>query len=505
MDSVDHSKKKLDFMRPTFLEPEIKIPCRTMNTNNKLEQSSESVSSHQISQKSNFADDEDSHGSETLALATVTIEKVSVFLRVKPTEEIPELYNFQETTVAVKGNQLNQLTCTERQYTFSSILNQQTDQKTVYDRTVRATLEDPFSSTGAVFAGYGVSNSGKTYTILGEKSAGIVPRALTQIFSEYHGHIAEYPCIKVINDQITILSDQQVEYELDMTSQYLREARKTIKRKVNEGWIEGIKEDHQFKTKSNTIEYQKVYVWISFVEIHNEKLIDLFKPQKGGTGFQHSLKIISNNHNSYVHGLTWLHVSSVENALELLQHGLRRVNYAATGMNAHSSRSHTIFMINLVSECDSTYEFSCYKFCDLAGAERVNKTKNVGERVKEAGGINTSLMVLGKCLEAVQESQKPGVKKSDTRVPVRESKLTFLLQSSLLGLEKFVMIVNILPSLEYFNENINVLHFGSIANRIITRKTNARKISRGSSRYTYFMQHAVNSPKMNSSLVFDES
>lgn len=494
-----NSKKKLDFSRPTFDEPDFKIP-------RSHEQSNESDLSHNPSEKADFADDEESsRDSESSAASSITTEKVSVYLRLKPTKEIPDVYKFDETLskVTVQGNQANNLTSIERQYTFSSIFKDDTDQKAVYNKTVRSILQDPFASTGTVFACYGVSNSGKTYTILGEKSPGIVPRALTQLFCEYNDHIAQFPCIKVINDQITILSDEQVELEMDMKKDFIKEARKIHKGKLDNDWIEMIKEDHQFAAKQSTVDYQQVYIWISFVEIHNEKLIDLFKQQKDS--LPHPLKIISNNHNSYVHGLTWLHVSSIDNAFELLQHGLRRIKYAATGVNAHSSRSHTIFNINLISECDSNFEFTCYKFCDLAGAERISKTGNVGERLKETGGINSSLMVLGRCLEAVQESQKPGVKKNEIRVPVRESKLTFLLQSSLLGREKFVMIVNLLPSLECFSENINVLHFGSIANRIVTRKLNARKYSRGSSRYTYFMQHAVGSPKMNSSLILEES
>lgn len=498
------TKKKLDFTRPTFGEPEFKFPCREITNQQNLEQWNRNKTQNE---KSGFADDEEesSRDSDTSSLVSVCVDKVSVYLRLKPTlEEIPKVYTFDEdnNNVILVGSQLHQLTSIERQYTFTSILNQTTDQKTVYDSCVRPILTDPFSSMGSVFASYGVSNSGKTYTILGEKSAGIVPRALTQIFSEFHGHIAQYPCIKVINDQITILDDKLVEAEMDISSEFF----KANKGKVIDTWIEDIRSEHQFEPKKLSADYQKVYIWISFVEIYNEKMIDLLKSSKGtnSSTAQHKLRIISNNKNSYVLGLTWIHVSTIENAIELLQHGLRRVNYASTGMNAHSSRSHTIFNINMISECDTSYQFSSYKFCDLAGAERISKTGNVGDRLKEAGGINTSLLVLGRCLEAVQHSQKPGAKKDI--VPVRESKLTFLLQSSLMGREKFVMIVNLLPTLECFEENINVLHFGSIANKITTRKTEARKFPRCSSRYTYFMQHAVNSPKMNSSLMaFDDS
>lgn len=502
-----HSKKNLNFFRPTFEGPEFKLPCIDLRNQAASEQSHKK---RIYSEKSGFADDEDesSRDSDSSSINSVAVDKVAVYLRLKPTgEEIPKSYTFDEDTnnVILIGNQLNQLTNIERQYTFTSILGQSADQKTVYDSCVRSVLADPFSSTGAVFSSYGVSNSGKTFTILGEKAAGgVVPRALVQIFSEYEGHIAQFPRIKcsVANDQITSLDPDQVVLEMEILHEVLGE-NKQIRAKLTNNWIADIKKDHQFIPKQTT-DYQQVYIWISFVEIYNEKIIDLFKGSKGATSSAAlpSLRIIANNRNPFILGLTWICVANIENALELLQVGLRRVNYASTGINAHSSRSHNVFTINMISECDSNYEFSSYKFCDLAGAERISKTGNVGERLKEAGGINTSLHVLGRCLEAVQHNQKPAAKKEI--IPVRESKLTFLLQSSLTGREKFVMIVNLLPNLECFEENINVLHFGSIANKITTRKAEVRKFSRRS-RYSYFMQHAVSSPKMNSSLVFNES
>lgn len=423
------------------------------------------------------------------------------FQDIKP---IPNIYSFKQNSVILRFQN-----AVERQYTFTSILEQKTDQKTLYDTCIREVLRNPFHSAGAVFASYGVSNSGKTYTILGDKSTnlGIVPRALVQIFSEFKSQIAPFPCVKVVHDAISILNDCQVEMEITASMDYLEEARSFVKGKhPQESWVGSILEEHSFVPKTTT-QLQQIFVWISFLEIYNEKIIDLFQPQKTSQenfSVKRALRIISNNRNSYVHGLTWLHVGSLEKALELLQAGVRRVNYAATGMNKHSSRSHTVFTINIIAENDLNYEFSSYKFCDLAGAERISKTGNIGERVKEAGGINSSLMVLGKCLEAVQHNQKPGINKKDI-VPVRESKLTFLLQSSLMGREKFVMICNLLPTNECFEENINVLHFGSIANKIITRKAEVKKYSRISSRYTYFMKNVANSPKLNLSLAFDDS
>lgn len=487
-------------------EPEFKVPCRDA-TNPK---------GRQYSTKSNLADDEESltdsvdYDSDTSMASTAVRETVNVYLRLKPTAaDIPDVYDFIEEQNVVRLREIQ----SHRSYKFTSILNQEMDQQTVYESCVRPLLEDPFASQGAVFASYGVSNSGKTYTILGEKDAGLVPRALTQIFTEYGNQIASYPCIKIVNDQISVLNDEQVNQEINASMDFLMESRRLHKGKlIYDTWKKDtIRSEHDFKPKENSGMAKPIYIWISFLEIYNDKIIDLFQlaslNAKGNAKSKPQsppLHIISNNGNPYVLRLTWLSVSKIEDALELLQHGLRSVNFAATNLNAHSSRSHTIFTINMISEYGDDYEFTSFKFCDLAGAERSSKTGNGGDRLKETGGINTSLLVLGRCLEAVQHNQKAGLnKKNEKNIPFRDSKITTLLQSSLRGRENFVMIVNLLPTIECFEENKNVLHFGSIASEIIVRKNEPRKFSQKSTRYSYFLQQALNSPKVNTSSMLE--
>lgn len=384
-------KQKLDFNRTTFAEPEIKLPIKDIT--NKIDWSMKPDKFNE--------DDESSHDSEISSSSTTVKETINVFLRLKPCD-IPDHYRFDRDTVILKGVQpAYQQQTVERMYKFTSIMNSDTDQATVYNSCVRPILSEPFSSQGAVFSTYGVSNSGKTYTILGENEAGLVPRALAQIFTQFEKQIAVYPCIKVEKDDIAILNDGQVEEEINATQDYLAESRKLSKGMLMfESWTKAIKEDHQFESKESTLVPQQIYIWLSFLEIYNEKMIDLFNRQKSGSTATNGrpLKIFSNHQNSFVQGLTWLSVSNLGDALELLQHGLRQVNYAATGLNAHSSRSHTVFTINIISECDLSYELSSYKFCDLAGAERISKTGAEGERLKEAGGINNSLLVLGRCV-----------------------------------------------------------------------------------------------------------
>lgn len=455
---------------------------------------------------SSFADDEESLQdlSDCDSSAVKTEENVSVFLRIRPTSsEQSNLYVIDtekhKVIIPQMANAtLNSTKSTEKHFSFTSIMSEDVDQVAIYDKIVRPILNHPFEIRGATFATYGVSSSGKTYTILGEASAGLVPRAITQIFTEYDSLISEYPCVKITNDKVDAMNDDLVLQELDNVKEFLTESRKLFKGKSRPWKYENIVSEHKFHALESAEHYSRIFIWVSLVEIYNDKITDLLSTQKGT---QRVLKIFSNAGNSYVHGATWLYVANIKDAFEILNHGLNRVSYGATGINSKSSRSHTIFTINVIAEISIGIEFqlSSFKFCDLAGAERLKKTGNVGVQLKETGGINSSLLVLGRCLEGVFQNQlKVNKRQAEAVIPVRDSKLTLLLQSSLFGHEKFVMIVNLFPTAEFYEENLNVLKFGSIANQIVVKKSELRKFKRQSTRYSFF-NNDITSPVKNSS------
>lgn len=489
-ENMPHCIQKLDFDRETFFRRDSASSSELFNTVN--------------------IDDGESSGSLESINKDKEIERIHVHLRLRPTiqqEQLCYRVDAENCKLIVKDqlnyNNLNK-DITEKHYKFTSILDENVDQIEVYEKAVKPILNDPFNEGGATFLTYGCSSSGKTYTILGNKSPGLVPRAISQIFYEYQSSIiGQIPFAKIFNDNVKLLDDDEVNCERKLTNDYLTENRKlnTIDQKkikeLQNSWIDSIPIHHDFQSKEFDA-LTHMIIWISFVEIYNEKIIDLLDMKKQVSNTLRPLKIFSNNGNSYIRGLTNLNVTSAEDALEILQYGLRRVNYAATGINPNSSRSHTIFTISLISVSEGTYQSSVFKFCDLAGAERIKKTGNVGDRLKEAGGINNSLLVLGRCLEIVHHNQKLS-KNTESKVPVRDSKLTFLLQSSLLGLEKFVMIVNILPKVEFFEENLNVLNFAAIATQIVVQKNTIQKRTKRNSRYSFFTNHQINVIKANSS------
>ncbi|XP_042749616.1 kinesin-like protein KIF20B [Lagopus leucura] len=105
-----------------------------------------------------------------------------------------------------------------------------------------------------------------------------------------------------------------------------------------------------------------------------------------------------------------------------------------------------------------------FSLCDLAGSERYTKTHNEGDRLKESGNINTSLLTLNKCISALRISQQSKVQQ---HIPFRESKLTHFLQGFFSGKGKIHMLVNISQCASAYDETFNVLRFSALAQKVI--------------------------------------
>ena len=144
---------------------------------------------------------------------------------------------------------------------------------------------------------------------------------------------------------------------------------------------------------------------------------------------------------------------------------------AATGMNEGSSRSHSVFSITVYQRDTTNNVKKTGKLIliDLAGSEMVKKTNATGQQLDEAKTINKSLSALGQVINALTDS-------SATHVPYRDSKLTRVLQDSLGGNSKTVLIVAASPAVYNTMETISTLRFGARAKNIENKaKVNATR------------------------------
>ncbi|KAJ1696848.1 hypothetical protein LUZ63_005360 [Rhynchospora breviuscula] len=197
----------------------------------------------------------------------------------------------------------------------------------------------------------------------------------------------------------------------------------------------------------------------SFLEIYNEQIFDLLDPTSTNLQIREDLK-----KGVHVENLTEVTVSSARDAMQQLIQGAASRKVAATNMNRVSSRSHSIFTCIIESKWEIQgiihRRFARLNLVDLAGSERQKSSGAEGERLKEATNINKSLSTLGLVIMNLVSNKK------SVHVPYRDSKLTFLLQDSLGGNSKTLMIANISPSYCCALETLSTLKFAQRAKYI---------------------------------------
>ena len=201
----------------------------------------------------------------------------------------------------------------------------------------------------------------------------------------------------------------------------------------------------------------------SFLEIYNENVRDLLGKDQSRTC---DLKEDPDK-GVYVKDLTTFVVKSVAEIRKLHEVGKKNRSVGATLMNADSSRSHSIFTVTIETsevnegeaEEDAHIRVGKLNMVDLAGSERQAKTGSTGNRLKEATKINLSLSALGNVISALVDGKS-------SHIPYRDSKLTRLLQDSLGGNTKTVMIANLGPADYNFDETMSTLRYANRAKNI---------------------------------------
>ncbi|NWT02959.1 KIFC3 protein, partial [Mionectes macconnelli] len=192
-------------------------------------------------------------------------------------------------------------------------------------------------------------------------------------------------------------------------------------------------------------------ITVSAAEIYNESLRDLLgkEPQE-----KLEIKLCPDGSGQlYVPGLTEFRVQSVEDINKVFEFGhVKRVT-ECTNLNEHSSRSHALLIITVRGLDRSTGLRTTGKLnlVDLAGSERVGRSGAEGSRLREAQHINKSLSALGDVIYALRSRQG--------HVPFRNSKLTYLLQDSLSGDSKTLMMVQVSPAEKNTSETLCSLKF----------------------------------------------
>ncbi|XVF45199.1 hypothetical protein PTKIN_Ptkin02bG0185700 [Pterospermum kingtungense] len=337
---------------------------------------------------------------------------VQVLIRVRPLNGMEKSTNGYNRCLKQESSQsIVWIGQPETRFTFDHVACETIDQEILFRMAGLSMVENCLSGYNSCMFAYGQTGSGKTYTMLGaiedlelkpSPQRGMTPRIFEFLFAR-------------IQAEEEIRMDENLKYNCKC----------------------------------------------SFLEIYNEQITDLLDPSATNLLLREDAK-----KGVYVENLSEFEVQTVSDVLKLLTQGSLNRKVAATNMNRESSRSHSVFTCVIESrwEKDSTnnLRFARLNLVDLAGSERQKTSGAEGERLKEAASINKSLSTLGHVIMILVD-----VAHGKTRhIPYRDSKLTFLLQDSLGGNSKTMIIANVSPSICCATETLNTLKFAQRAKLI---------------------------------------
>ncbi|RWS29850.1 kinesin heavy chain-like protein [Leptotrombidium deliense] len=287
-------------------------------------------------------------------------------------------------------------------YIFDKVFKPNASQDKVYSEAAKPIVKDVLGGyNGTIFA-YGQTSSGKTHTmegVLGDTQLyGIIPRIVNDIFNYIYS------------------MDENIEFHIKACSLF----------------------------------------FVSYFEIYLDKIRDLLDVSKTNLSVHED-----KNRVPYVKGASERFVTCPEEVMEVIDEGKANRHIAVTNMNEHSSRSHSVFLINVKQENQENQKKLTGKLylVDLAGSEKVSKTGAEGMVLDEAKNINKSLSALGNVISALADGNK-------SHIPYRDSKLTRILQESLGGNSRTTIIICCSPASFNEMETKSTLEFGKRAKTI---------------------------------------
>ncbi|KAK9829931.1 hypothetical protein WJX72_008705 [[Myrmecia] bisecta] len=341
--------------------------------------------------------------------------------------------NLQSLTATGNGALDNGLVFATYRFTFDHVYDPDSEQAQVYEHSAKGAVLSTLQGYNAAIIAYGQTGTGKTFTMEGGREGagrGIIPRSIEDVFM----------------------------------------------------YIE-----------TDSAPRSKFLVRASYLQIYNEVISDLLKPERQNLVIREDRK-----RGVFVEGLSEWVVRTPAEVYGLMERGAAQRATGATKLNEMSSRSHAVFIIivekstvlsddshmaqeeemeqfrgttpgmgrqvgagHVPGEMRQSVKVGKLNLVDLAGSERVHITGATGKRLEESKKINQSLSALGNVIAALTDAR--GVRQ---HIPYRDSKLTRILEDSLGGNCKTTMMAMISPALEAFAESLSTLKFANRAKNI---------------------------------------
>lgn len=442
---------------------------------------------------------------------------IQVFLRIRPFSDDEKRRNAESCLLSTEGGKLQIRprvaskhpprirAANKAVFRFSHVFNDSSSQASIFEQTSLPLIDGLFNGQDAVIFAYGVTCSGKTYTIQGNPQyPGILPRALDVIINSIsmakgHGLAQD----TAVSESVAQLTD-----EAHHRRRWRQRGANTTKSTVH---------DANYIIVDPSVDYG---IFASYLEVYNDQVYDLFDKStiiytqddvvsesfEATDGYdimdehhlrprRQALRLKERPSLQAAHipdvfgeGQTEVRIQSVADIDRLVEFGCNNRSVAHTSSNATSSRSHAIFVIILrqtktlidpSGETVTTVQESKLNIVDLAGSEKSSKANSCSTRVAESRKINTSLMTLSRCFEMMRFNQQIARDRikyptcQPRMVPFRDSKLTRLLHRSL-SIGAAVMIATMSPTVEDADETIHALCSTAIAREVKLKPSASR-------------------------------
>uniref|UniRef100_A0A3Q1I340 Kinesin-like protein n=1 Tax=Anabas testudineus TaxID=64144 RepID=A0A3Q1I340_ANATE len=368
----------------------------------------------------------------------------------------------------------------ETQYSFKKVFGVSVSQMELFEHVAKVLVDDLIRGKNGLLFTYGVTGSGKTFTMTGSPGqGGLLPRSLDMIFNSIGAYQAKRYVFKTdekngmeVQSEVDALLERQRQ-ENNMCIPKATPSRQRLDPEI----ADMIKPEEAYK--ADGIDEDSCYsIFVSYIEIYNNYIYDLLeetqedaiKPKPP----QSKILREDQNHNMYVAGCMEVEVKSAEEAFQVFWRGQKKRKVANTRLNRESSRSHSVFIIKLAQApldadgdniLQDKNQITVSQLClvDLAGSERTGRTGAEGTRIREAGNINQSLLNLRTCIEILRENQMCGTNKM---VPYRDSKITHLFKNYFDGEGKVRMVVCVNPKADDYEETLLVMRFAEMTQEV---------------------------------------
>ncbi|KAF7266276.1 hypothetical protein GWI33_020309 [Rhynchophorus ferrugineus] len=397
--------------------------------------------------------------------STQMVHNIPVYLRIKGSVKISGLYKISDDTIVcnVPGGHVEQ---TKEKYLFSKIFKTESTQK-IYDVIIKEEIVRFINGKNFTLIVYGSSGSGSSFTLYGtQKEPGIIPRSIVGLFRSLPP-LQSQPHFKPLPDgQVLILHHNQKLLERQRISanlKYLR-SRKTLAKGFR-AMNNNISKDRSYTKPIGSI----INVYITFCEIYNENIFDLFQPISVEGHSRQQLETKECEDNIYIKDLTSVYVSSALEVYELLEYGLQNRNDAIKAAYLESSKSHCLFTVKLIQgHRRKVISVSSFTFSHLEGPERLEKRFDEQYRLMEINCIKRSMSILKRCITMIRDGEK---NKDNIKPLIKGSKISQLFQRALLRQEHIQLMVNINPASDMLSSTLRSLNFFAIAKGVVDRTT----------------------------------